>query len=161
MVHLICQSQTTSTGDTKNLSEAVIGTRLVYGRTADSLAVVEAEDVIEPVTNGQTSTCGRVKLVLSLHVVASTVRDELEDLAELQRVGAVIDLGHGMSTARDHMGERAHDEHASDADNQTRDGGGRWLSIESRNFVLDFVERERLLECKRVCTKVKGVRAHS
>ena len=47
MVHLICQSQTTSTGDTKNLSEAVIGTRLVYGRTADSLAVVEAENIIE------------------------------------------------------------------------------------------------------------------
>ena len=32
-----------------------------------------------------------------LHVVASAVGDELEDLAELQRGGAVVNLGDGLS----------------------------------------------------------------
>ena len=57
-----------------------------------------------------------------------------------------------MSATRDRECRYAYDEHARDADNQARDGRGRWLSIEGRDLVLDLGEGQALYGRKKSCS---------
>ena len=75
----------------------------IYAPDPSSRAVVETEDVVVPNVMWSDEHRNIAKELRSLHVVASRIRYELEDLAELQGVRAVVDLGsRDISTRRSH-----------------------------------------------------------